>query len=394
MAQVLTEEAIILYDPIKTIFDVQPVGGSLKQRQNITDGEYSPDRSVTPMVLPPSLQVTDPNITEGSQTSDQTEAMTVTWYVVTMENGSETETEITSVYDPEAQNHADYEKYGKGLMVNVNVPAGDTVLLRIKAGYVNQNTNETLKFDRDFMLKTDPYVEFNPAIEVNIPNYTIVNPFKLTVANRNLAVTAKFFAGSLDISSNPKVTFLWEKLEGTTYRAITATDVEVVSVDRNVMTINQDCVGRCKYRVTAWHTDYSAAENRRSYLMTLNRQMSGVTPKLRITRGKFLKTNVKETEAELVVSVNSQEISNPEDFFRAKWAVYKQSGNAQQNRVELGWNKKVVADRSITGYDKTKVPTFEMTAYSLSEYRLLHDANGNPLCDANGNYIVGQVMEN
>lgn len=394
MAQVFTEEAIVIYDPIKTIFDVPPVGGSLKQRQNITDGEYSPDRSLTPMVLSPSLQVIDPNVTDGNQTSDQTEAMTVRWYVITVENGSEIETEITSIYDPESQNHANYEKYGKGLMVNANVPAGDTVLLRMRASFVNPNSNDTLKFDRDFTLNTVPYVEFNPAIEVNIPNYMIVDPFKLTSANRNLAVTAKFLAGSLDISSNQKVTFLWEKLDGTTYRAITATDVEVVSIIRNVMTINQDCVGRCKYRVTAWHADYSAAENRRSYLMTLNRQMSGATPKPRITRGKFLKTNVKETEAELVVSVNSNEISNPENFFRSKWAVYKQSGTTKQGRVELGWNKKVVADRSITGYDKTKVPTFEMTVYSLSEYRLLYDENDNPLCDANGNYIVGQVMEN
>lgn len=394
MRQIVTEEAVILYDPIETVFEVPPVGGSLVQRQNSITGEYSPDRNITPMVLSPSLQVIDPNITEGSQASDETANMTIAWYIVTTENGNETETEIADVYDPEAQNHEDYEKYGKGLMVNANIPAGETVHLRLKASFVNPNTNEPLKFDRDFQLTTEAYVEFNPAIEVNIPNYTIVNPFKLTEANKLLAVTAKFFAGTQNISSNAKVTFLWEKLQGTTYRAIVATDVEVVSISRNVMTLNLECIGRCKYRVTAWHTDYSAAEHRRSYLMTLNRQMSGVTPQLRILRGKFLKSNVPESEAQLVVSVNSHEISNPEDFFRAKWSVYKQNGASQEGRVELGWGNGMVADRSITGYNRNKVPTFEMEVHSLSEYQLSTDANGNPITDANGEYIIGQVIEN
>lgn len=394
MAQIITEEAVILYDPIKTVFDVQPIGGKVGQRQNTITGEYSPDRGVTPMLLSPSLQVIDPNITEGSQASDETHMLTIAWYVVTSENGSELETEIADVYDPEAQSHADYEKYGKGLLVNANIPAGNPVHLRLKAGYVNQNTSEPLEWKRDFFLTTEPYVEFNPAIEVNIPNYSIVNPITLTEANKMLAVTAKFFAGTRDISSNAKVTFLWEKLEGTTYRAIAATDVEVVSVVRNVMTLNQKCIGRCKYRVTAWHTDYSAAEHRRSYLMTLNRQFSGVTPQLRITRGKFLKSNISESEAQLVVSVNSHEISNPEDFFRVKWGLYKQHGSSQEGNVELGWGNSVTADRSKTGYDKTRVPTFRMEVHTLSEYQLSTDANGNPITDANGEYIIGQVIEN
>lgn len=392
MRQIITEEAAILYDPIETVFDVTPIGGSLVQRLNTVTGEYSPDRAITPMVFSPSLQVVDHNITEGSKASDATALLAVNWYTVTTENGTETETEIVAVYDAEALNHADYELFGKGLMVNANVPQGSGVHLRLKATYVNSNTNEPLQLKRDFQLETVPYVEFNPSIELNLPNYTIVNPFALTAANRNLAVTAKFFAGALDISANTRVTFLWEKLEGTTYRAITATDVEVVSISRNVMTINQDCVGRCKYRVTAWHQDYSAAENRRQCLLTLDRKLNAI-PGMRIIRGKFLKPNVQETEAELFVTVNSHEISNPLDFFRAKWAVYKQHGTSLEDRVELGWNKSVVADRSVTGRDRTRVPTFEMEAFSLSEYRLLYDENDEPVTDENGEYVVGQVIE-
>ena len=98
MAQIITEEAVILYDPIETVFDVQPIGGMLGQRQNTITGEYSPDRSVTPMVLSPSLQVIDPNITEGSQSSDETERMTIAWYIVTTENGRPAMASFTSSY--------------------------------------------------------------------------------------------------------------------------------------------------------------------------------------------------------------------------------------------------------------------------------------------------------
>lgn len=392
MMQIITEEAVILFDPIETIFDVTPVGGSLVQRLNTVTGEYSPDRTIVPMVISPSLQVVDHNITDGSKASDVTALLAVNWYIVTTENGTEQETEIVAVYDAEAVSHADYELYGKGLMVNANVPTGSGVHLRFKARYVNSNTSEPLQFKRDFQLETTSYVEFNPSIELNLPNYTIVNPLQLTAANRNLAVTAKFFAGALDISANSRVTFLWEKLEGTTYRAITATDVEVVSISRNVMTINQDCVGRCKYRVTAWHQDYSAAENRRQCLLTLDRKLNAI-PGMRIIRGKFLKSNIQETEAELFVTVNSHEISNPLDFFRAKWAVYKQHGTTSENRVELGWNKTVVVDRTVTGKDRSRVPTLELKAYTLSEYRLLYDENDEPVTDENGENVVGQVIE-
>lgn len=394
MAQIITEEAVILYDPIETIFDVQPIGGMLGQRQNTVTGEYSPDRSVTPMMLSPTLHVIDQNVTEGSPLSDETDEMTVAWYIVETENGTEKETEIDDVYDATAQDNADYEIYGKGLMVNANIPVGEPVHLRLKASYVNQNTHELLKFVRNFLLVAEPFVEFNPSIEVNIPNYSIVNPFKLTQANKQLAITAKFFAGTQDITSNASVTFLWEKLEGRNYRAIAATDVEVVSIARNVMTVDLECVGRCKYRVTAWHTGYSAAEHRRSFLMTLNRQLSGVTPQLRITRGKFLKPNISESEAQLVVAVNSHEISNPEDFFRAKWGIYKQHGAAQEGNVDLGWGNTAVADRSMTGHDKTRVPTFSMEVHSLSEYRLCMGTDGNPVTDASGEYIIGQEIEN
>ena len=118
MKQILTEEAVILYDPIETTFDVTPIGGSLVQRQNTITGEYSPDRGITPMVLSPELQVIDHNITEGSKVIDGTALMTVLWYQVTASGGTETETEIIAVYDEEAQTHADYELYGKGLLVN------------------------------------------------------------------------------------------------------------------------------------------------------------------------------------------------------------------------------------------------------------------------------------
>lgn len=393
MAQIITEEAVILYDPIETVFEVEPIGGSPVQRQNTITGEYAPDRTLTPMVLSPSLQVIDPNVQGGARGSDRTASITVQWYRVTTSGNTETETEIVAAYSAGATAHADYELYGKGLMVNANTPAGSSVHLRLKASYVNPNTNEPLRFRHDFLLTTEPFIEFNPAIEVNVPNYSVVDPFRLTAANRQLAVVARFFAGQLDISTSQNVVFLWEKLDGTAYRSIAATDVEVVSITGNTMVLDQECIGRCKYRVTAWHSGYAAQEHRRSYTFTLNRQMSGATLQARIVRGKFLKADVRESEAEMVLSVNSSEVANPEDFFRAKWSIYRQSGSSQQGRTLLGWGNRAVANRSLTGSDKTKVPTFEMEAHSLSEYQIATDDNGTPVTDDNGNYIIGQVIE-
>ncbi len=385
-----TDEAIIIYDALVTVFDVPNIGGALTQRKNSFTGEFTVDRTICPMSLTPTITVKDPNLDD--ETSDQTSLLVTSWFFVTQENGAEVETPI-------GNNTSDDIYYsGKNLMVERNVEAGDIVIIRLKAVYYNPHTTEPMHFTRDFTLSTTTYLMYNPAIAVDIPNYSTVSPFHLiddgSASDNHLrTVTAKFFSGSQDISTNSRLVFTWEKKDGSSYRAIAATDVEVVSISGRQMVLDLTCVGRVKYRVTAYHQDFDAADYRKSYTFTVNRQMSGFTLKPVVVRGKLLKLNVTESEAEAQLSVNSNAVDNPGKFFTFYWTFYRQNGTSREGTTFLGTGPSVKAGRSLSGYDKTKRPTFQMESHPLSEYRLLVDDNGDPVTGDSNELIIGQVED-
>lgn len=386
-----TNEAIIIYDALNTTFDVQMLGGGLTQRKNTFSGEFTVDRTICPMALCPTLQVTDPNM--DNVTTDQTQMLVVRWYTVTSSGGTVTETEITS------RNSSDnFYLSGKDLMVQANIEAGSSVVLRVKASYVNRHTYETVMFEKDLVLSTTSYVEYNPGLEVNIPTYSIVSPFNIIDEGGNSdnylrTVQAKFFAGTVDISSNSRIAYVWEKKDGANYRGISGTDVEVVSISGRNMILDLRCIGRVKYRVTAYHQDFAQSENRRTAYFTIHRQMSGHTVRTEVTRGKYLKRSTLESEIEVVLTVNSHTMDNPSEFFTFAWTFYRQVGTAREGTQFLGFGPKATAGRNLSGYDKTKRPTFQLEYRPLSEYQLLTDDNDEPIVDENGEYVIGQLEE-
>jgi hypothetical protein len=386
---IATAEAAIVYDALKTTFDVQEVGGSLSQRKNTITGEFVVDRTICPLALVPSLLVTDPN--DGDATTDETSMLVVNWYLVTTVSGVETETEIISTDSSQS-----YYKSGINMIVQANVEPGNVVVLRIKASFVNPNNNETLRFTRDFDLGSTSYVEFNPAMELDIANLVTVSPFELTASNRYRVVTAKFFAGTIDISTNSNMVYIWEKLDGTAYRAINDTDVDVYDVTGRTLTIDLYCVKRSKFRCTAYYNadPYNRTEFRMKRLFTLDRQLLGYSLTPRVTIGKFLRKDAEFAEAEAVLTVNSNQVDNPTKYFILAWTFYLQSGTAKQNITLLGYgDASVRVLRSLIGYDRTKTPTFQLEYEPLTEYRLLTDASGNTIVDANGNRIVAQTTD-
>ena len=388
-----TTEAIIVYDALSTVFDVLILGGGLMQKYNTLTCEYVPDRNACPIALTPRLTVTDPN--RNDETTDQTSMIVVQWYRVTVSGSSETETEIISTSDEDQ-----YYKSGRTLMVAANISAGNTVILRVKASYVNPHTNETMRFTKDFVLGTQNYVEFNPSLEIDAPNLVIVSPFKLEASNRYKTVTAKFFAGATDISTNANVVYKWYKMVNNAYREITSQtiangDIDVSSVSGRTLVLDLFCIKKEKYCCTAYYDvdPYNRVEYKLSRYFTVNRQMSGYSLKPRVSVGKFLRMDMKKSTAEAVLTVNSHQMDDPSQFFVISWKFYLQSGTSKLNTKNLGTGNSASVDRSLSGYDRTKIPTFEMGYEPLSEYGVVVDDQGDTIIDDEGDIIIAQTTE-
>ena len=56
----------LVFQPITLTFGVTILGGAYSQSYNVDTGLFEPDRSLTPLILAPSLMVVDPDVAENS----------------------------------------------------------------------------------------------------------------------------------------------------------------------------------------------------------------------------------------------------------------------------------------------------------------------------------------
>ena len=56
----------VVLNPVSVSFGVTVLGGSYTQQFNADSGEYEPDRSLTPLILIPSLRVNAPDYADAS----------------------------------------------------------------------------------------------------------------------------------------------------------------------------------------------------------------------------------------------------------------------------------------------------------------------------------------
>ena len=56
----------LVFQPITLTFGVTILGGAYAQSYNVDTGQFEPDRSLTPLILAPSLMVVDPDVAENS----------------------------------------------------------------------------------------------------------------------------------------------------------------------------------------------------------------------------------------------------------------------------------------------------------------------------------------
>ena len=56
----------LVFQPITLTFGVTPLGGAYAQSYSVDNGQYEPDRRLTPLVLAPSLMILDTEIDDNN----------------------------------------------------------------------------------------------------------------------------------------------------------------------------------------------------------------------------------------------------------------------------------------------------------------------------------------
>lgn len=363
-----TASAILLYNPLSFAFSMLEIGGSLSQKRDGITGEYSPDRTITPMVLRPSLSIEDPDgvLANGDYTSSLIDTR---WYIGSI-NENNRITQSTPGYSIGLNGE---------LSVAVNVQPSSPLTLFFSWAYLDPRRNEAIRRTEVITLTSVSTVDLNLSIEIDIPRMFDISPFK-TSNERTITATLKNGDTLVDDQS---AIYEWLVLENGSFRKININDMFYVNgQDTKSITIDKRFIDKESIMVRGSHivdntkVVTSQAKIRRNYGQW-DEQIS-------ITRGKYIRPNTTETEVEVWVEGSKGIISNPTKYFDIGIFFKKSSTGDLWRNIAHGTNtilssKEVGTDSSVKGVFGTKVR--ELSALRpavINGNRVL--INGKTLC--------------
>ncbi len=303
----ITTAAIVVYDPLSITFSVINQGGSAAQKQDSSSGEYTPDREITPLILEPNLQITDPEkiISDGDYTSS---IINSRWYV-------DEETEANRVTSETSG--MSIGEYG-ALTISRNTTAGTAEQLIYTGSFIDPRRNEVFNFRKEIAISCEAVTEILLSIEIDAPPRLPLSPFKNLTTR---TINAKLLNGASEVPDDDAV-FEWKVLEDGAFRAITDDDVFYVSgQDTKALVIDRRYIDKESIRVEAYHT--SLPDNVKSAQFKAHRWYGQYEPRTDLIRGKVIHASTTESEVQITVTNRQGNITSPEKYFNLAVAYRK-----------------------------------------------------------------------
>lgn len=372
------------YTPLKTSGGIEVIG-SVPERQTYSanTNEYTPDYSLTPLVLFPRCNATDPDsyIKSGSVNASLTN---MKWYEVigtqrTLIGSDNVGYEITTEGDQKGQ-----------IKVKRNSSVATPLSLEFYAEYADTRTNQILVFRFSKVIPVSDVTVPVPVFKIDSPATVIWNPLRNPLSRK---ITALVFLEGNEISSDiQKCKFFWyRKTDSGSLEAITDgngdNDWEVEAIDHNTLTINQDYIGEdqtyvCKLGYSADGSLPSAPpDDAPTATTTIRRRIPEVE-----VEWKGAPTQVaggtEKLKLEAFVMDGMGVVSDPEEWFRFVWKVkspYSQSYSKQAEGIK---------------------PTITFIPGMMLELEvqdrgpqaiLVDDTDGSVLQDADGNVLFDRI---
>lgn len=354
-----TASAYILYQPLVLSLTMDMLGGSLNQRHDMLSDDFDPDRTLTPLVLAPHLEVKDPDgiLSEGDHTSDLIDCR---WYLAS-DDSDETK-RITS-----AMSGFRLGLHGR-LTVRRNVPEYDPLHLFFSGAYIDPRTQHVYRKQLQLTLTSSSSVDLNLSLELDVAAKMPISPFK-HFAER--AITATLRNGE-DIIPIDGVNFLsrWEiwNREARIWQIASTNHIFVKAITRDSITIDRRYIDREVLKLTVWYANDGTIPPV-SQRVKMYRWYGLWDDRCVITRGKFVRPDTSEFEVVAVVDTPKGQVTNPADYFDITHIfTTNERGAAQQ---VIGYGETVVVPASIAGKDPNVIPVFGIDTRERTALRAL-----------------------
>lgn len=371
------------YAPLQISGSIEVVGSvPARQIYSADTKKYTPDYYLTPLVLFPRCNATDPNsyIKSGSVNASLTN---MKWYQIvgtqrTLISSGNIDYEITTEGDNKGQ-----------IKVKRNPPAASSLAFEFYAEYVDTRTNQVYVFRMSTVIAVSDATLPAPVLKLDSPATVAWNPLRNPLTRK---ITASVFAGESDIASDTqKCKFFWFRMNEGSLEPITDgngdNDWEVDSINHNTLTINQDYIGEeqtyvCKLGYSADGSLPSAPpDDAPTATTTIRRRI----PEVEVD-WKGAPTQVaggtEKLKLEAFVMDGMGVVPDPEEWFRFVWKVkspYSQSYSKQAEGIK---------------------PTITFIPGMMLELEvqdrgpqaiLVDDTDGSVLQDADGNVLFDRI---
>lgn len=186
------------YRPLQLTYGIS-VFGSVpgKQDYNANEDTYTPDYTITPLVLQPSVSIRDKDEVLKSGNVNA-ELANVKWY-----EGSST--------SPIGTESTDYEIIQDGdtkgqIKIKKNATVNNPITMRFYGEYVDSRTGQIFVINMSYLIQCKNSTECVPVLDVNAADVTIYNPLKDVDIQ---TVTASLRIGAKECDAS-KRKFVWE----------------------------------------------------------------------------------------------------------------------------------------------------------------------------------------
>ena len=186
------------YRPLQLTYGIS-VFGSVpgKQDYNADEDTYTPDYTITPLVLQPSVSIRDKDeVLESGNVN--AELANVKWY-----EGSSTSPIGTESTDFEIIQDGDTKGQIK---IKKNATVNNPITMRFYGEYVDSRTGQIFVINMSYLIQCKNSTECVPVLDVNAADVTIYNPLKDVDIQ---TVTASLRIGAKECDAS-KRKFVWE----------------------------------------------------------------------------------------------------------------------------------------------------------------------------------------
>lgn len=328
----------VVYSPLSYIFQVLETGGSTMQKYDATTSSYIPNRQLTPLVLQPSLVISDPDGVVA--TADYVTHMnSVAWTVTQTANGT------TATVSPKATQQLAMTEGGywvddttKKAWLYINVAAGNVLHVSFTGNYTDTRRGEVQTFEWEKDLGCEAQTDMNVTLDAGRWSYNVHllpmkhwGQFGIHVQLRN----------GKDAIPDARCVYQWQWWTGTAWSEDFSEQAWLVSGEQSKeIVVDQDFIQKVVLRVKA--TAFGNNATTQYWTTRLRRWYGQFDYDVEFLRGKYIFHDSNIVVLNAWVANAKGQLSNPCKYFDME--LFFAVGNGSWESV--GYGEEAIIQRS------------------------------------------------